>query len=199
MAARKPPALCVVRGRVVEYVNYIELDLLALMLSGLGVKVVAIDSPFSLPRDTWRKVDLVGKKVGFKLLPPSWKGMRKMVVLNLELLSSLSKYSIDALETFPGGVIFECTYHYIDHKYYENKDFKDACVAAAVARAHLENELYSIHADDGEIVLSSRCFRTTKAPRFGPSSYLRVSERLLNRFLSRSDSHRRGRRDGARE
>ncbi len=199
MAASKPPALCVARGRTIEYVGYVDLRVIPTLLSGLGVKVVAIDSPFSLPSKVWRKVDLVGKKVGFKLLPPSWKGMRKMVTLNLELLSMLSKYGIHTIETFPGGLDFKCTYKYLDHRYYENKDFMDSCIAAAVSRAYLEGEVYSIWAEDGEIVLSSTCFKRGKAPRFGPSSYLRVSERLLNQLLRRSSSHRRGKGDEGEE
>ncbi len=182
MAAIRPPSLCIVRNKVVEYVGYVDVDEIPNLLSGLGVETVAIDSPFTLPSTTWREVDLIGKKAGFKLLPPSWRGMRKLVLATMSLLHDLKKRMlIDVIEVFPGGVDFECTFRYVHHKEYTNKDFKDACISAAVAIAYRNGEVLVVHAEDGDIFFPSLCFKRIRAPRFGPSSFMRIRGLFFNK------------------
>ncbi|UXD22898.1 hypothetical protein IPA_09400 [Ignicoccus pacificus DSM 13166] len=180
MAVRKKPALCVLRGRIIEYLGFIDTNLIPSFLSGLGVRIAAIDSPFSLPSEgVWREVDLIGKRIGLKLLPPGWKGMRRLVVETLKLLEELRRRGIVTIETFPSGIESDCTFYYIDHKQYPNKDLLDSCLAATAALGYVLGEALSLWAEDGEIILPSRCVKLPRAPRFGPSSSLRVRRRLV--------------------
>ena len=181
MAAKRPPSVCVLRGRVIEFVDFIEVELVAPFLSSLGVKLVGLDSPLSAPQDAWREVDLVGKRIGLKLLPPGWRAMRRLILRTLELLPYLRKYGIEFIETFPGAIDLECTFHYVDHRDYETKDHRDACLAAVSALTYLLGETMIIDASDGQIILPARCVRLPKTPRFGPSSSLRVCARLVSK------------------
>ncbi len=129
------------------------------ILESLGVAVVAVDSPLShATRGAWRGIDLVGRRLGLRLLPPGWRGMRRLV----EAASLLKNRSWVLLETHPSSVARvagcssreELVERCFDAVLAEPRgDALDAAVAACVARCFLSGCWARVEAVDGSIWL----------------------------------------------
>lgn len=129
-----------------------------------GVNVVAIDSPFS-HSNGYRDVDLLMKKKGFKVLPPGWRGMKKLVDRCIYLMENMVRRGIVVIETHPNSCLKSSgclTYDNLFRKLSLNpilglsRDELDAIVAALVAVMYTRGETISIKASDGEIHLLPR-------------------------------------------
>ncbi len=148
LAVRRPSAVCVAKPPIVIYLGFLRNDEVEYLLSGLGVKIVAIDSPLSIPKGAWREVDKLARKRGLKVLPPGWKGMRKLTEEGIKLKGKLEKRGITVIETFPRAVKGEWRYV---HAYTEDKDLGDAIRACAVSCAYIRGEVKAVKAEDGAI------------------------------------------------
>ncbi len=148
LAVRRPSALCIAKPPIVLYLAFVTNECLVSMLSGLGVKVVAIDAPLSKPKGPWRKVDRLARRMGLKVLPPGWKGMRVLTEEGIKLKRKLENKGIIVIETFPRGVKGELRYVYT---YTDDKDLGDSVKACAVAYAYVLKEAKVIKAEDGVI------------------------------------------------
>ena len=146
LAVRRPSALCITRFPIVLYLGFVTDEELINIIRLLGVQVVAIDAPLSLPERAWRKVDLEAKKHGQKVLPPGWKGMRKLTEKGIRVKESLERYGIEVIETFPSAVKVPLV-----HAFPEQKDLLDSVKACSVACAYAKGLARSVRAEDGEI------------------------------------------------
>ncbi len=132
------------------------------LIDSLDPHVLVIDSPLSHPeRGPWRSVDLLARRLGLRVLPPGWRGMRRLVDETTRLLLSIGSQPL-VLETHPSSVLrvagcgFEellerlgCTL--LDRP--SNKHERDAVIAACVGVAFLSGRWARIEARDGSIWL----------------------------------------------
>ncbi len=146
LAVRRPSALCITRFPIVTYLGFVADDELMNMIRFLEVQVVAIDAPLSMPRGPWRKVDVEARRMGLKVLPPGWKGMRKLTEKGIRIKESLERYGIEVIETFPSAVKVPLV-----HAFPEQKDLLDSAKACSVACAYAKGLARSVKAEDGEI------------------------------------------------
>ncbi|HIQ56324.1 MAG TPA: DUF429 domain-containing protein [Pyrodictium sp.] len=88
--------------RVFDYgVVYDDRSLLGI-LKMAKPRLVVVDSPLTFPRQGWfRRVDIAMKKLGYKVLPPMWKGMQMLVRRAIKIKSLLEEAGIYVLETHP--------------------------------------------------------------------------------------------------
>lgn len=132
------------------------------------VSLVAIDAPLSHAKG-YRKVDLRLRRMGFKLLPPGWRGMRTLVNRALKLVGVFSKYNIRVIETHPLSAVKNTGINNIGEiasKYLKkpctmnfsglSKDVVDGIICAIVAWAYVVNLAFIVKDMDGEIVLLRR-------------------------------------------
>lgn len=72
--------------------------------------VVAIDAPLSLPRGgNLRKADRSLIKIGFRVFPPKFSGMKSLTERGIKLARKIRKFKIDVIEVHPrtsGLIIF---------------------------------------------------------------------------------------------
>lgn len=148
LAVRRPSALCIAKPPIVLYISFVRNEYIPLLLSGLGVRVVAIDSPLSKPKGPWRRVDVLARKAGLKVLPPGWRGMRVLTEEGIRMKEELERKEIEVIETFPRAVKGELRYVYA---YVEDRDLKDSLKACAVAYAYVLGEVKVVKAEDGAI------------------------------------------------
>ena len=146
LAVKRPSALCITRFPVVTYLNFVTDEEMINMLRYLEVQVVALDSPLSLPKGPWREVDLEARKRGLKVLPPGWRGMRKLTEKGIRIKEVLERYGITVIETFPSAMKVPLV-----HTFPEQKDLLDAAKACSAACAYVKGTAKLIKAKDGEI------------------------------------------------
>lgn len=127
-------------------------------------KVIAIDAPLS-HAEKYRLVDLRLRKLGLKVLPPGWKGMRTLVSRALKLKEIFEKYSIEIIETHPLSAIRYASikkWHDLIKKgvirlakdvWPRNKDEEDAVIAATVAWLYVLGKAACIKEKDGKVYL----------------------------------------------
>lgn len=124
-------------------------------------RVVAIDSPFS-HSSGYREVDRVMKKMGFRVLPPGWRGMRKLVDRCVRLKEDMVRKGIIVIETHPSSCLKSSgclSYGNLFKKFNIDvapslsRDELDAVIAALVALMYTRGETINIKASDGEIHL----------------------------------------------
>ncbi|AEM39719.1 protein of unknown function DUF429 [Pyrolobus fumarii 1A] len=131
----------------------------AWLAKSLEPHVVVVDSPLSLPSGPWRRIDLVGKRLGLRLLPPGWRGMRRMV----EEVTRLFRGGWLLLETHPSSVVrvsgcpsgealVENCFDSILSSW-STRDELDAAIAACVGVAFIAGFWARIEASDGSIWL----------------------------------------------
>ncbi len=122
---------------------------------------VAIDSPLAhATTGAWRRVDLLGRRLGLRLLPPSWRGMRRLVEEVRRLILPLG---LTLLETHPSSAVRisgcrgsrELLRACFDALLAEprSRDEEDAAIAACVARLFVDGRVARIEASDGSIWL----------------------------------------------
>ncbi len=146
LAVRRPSALCITRFPIVTYLGFVNDEELINMIRFLEVQVVAIDAPLSLPEGPWRKVDLEAKRRGLKVLPPGWKGMRKLTEKGIRIKRILESYGIEVIETFPSAMRVPLV-----HAFPEQKDMLDSAKACSTACAYAKGLAKSVRAEDGII------------------------------------------------
>lgn len=131
--------------------------------------VVAIDAPFSAPDKGFREVDKAMLHAGFKVLPPSWKGMRLLVLRAAKLKATLEAMGCKVIETHPRSAVLSAGFSDAKDAIKEllklpdstflnslSKDEVDAIVSALVAKAYAEGKALAVKAVDGEIYLLPR-------------------------------------------
>ncbi|WP_440059694.1 DUF429 domain-containing protein [Thermogladius sp. 4427co] len=123
--------------------------------------LAVIDSPLSHSK-SFRNVDRAMIRLGFRVLPPGWRGMRMLVERSLRLASILSNYGIRVLETHPKSALKSSRCSSIDELARRmgytvpgglSEDEKDALVSALVGVAYLRGLVVEITDTDGSIFL----------------------------------------------
>ncbi|HDD25817.1 MAG TPA: DUF429 domain-containing protein [Acidilobales archaeon] len=127
-------------------------------------EVIAIDAPLS-HAPGYRKIDLRLRSLGFKVLPPGWRGMKKLIDRALILKEAFEDLGIKVIETHPSSAIKSSGLksweellnlgmiklaHDIRPK---NKDEVDALIAATVAYFYVKGNTLVIKDVDGEVYL----------------------------------------------
>ncbi len=131
------------------------------LITALSPLAVAVDSPLAhATTGAWRRVDLLGRRLGLRLLPPGWRGMRRLVE---EVRRHILPLSPVLLETHPSSAVRvsgcrgsrELLRACFDALLVEprSRDEEDAAVAACVARLFVEGRVARIEASDGSIWL----------------------------------------------
>ncbi len=126
--------------------------------------IVAIDSPLSPTTHGFRQVDLVMKRKGYPVLPPSWRGMRMLVTRSLRIMEILNRHGIGVIETHPRSALKSSNCLYVeelfdkvlrkyDRRWLSSKDVCDALIASIVAKYYVEGRALPISAPDGVIYL----------------------------------------------
>ena len=131
-------------------------------------KLIAIDSPLSHARG-YRKVDILLKKHGYKVLPPGWPAMRKLVNRGIKLKSIFEKLGIKVIETHPRSALrssncrsFKDLLGNLGYSEiskiadFLNQDEKDAIIASFVALYYDLGKTVVFRAEDGEVYLLPR-------------------------------------------
>ncbi len=131
-------------------------------------KIIAIDSPLSHAKG-YRKVDILLKKHGYKVLPPGWPAMRKLVNRSIKLVSIFEKLGIKVIETHPRSALrssncrsFKVLLSSLGYSEiskiadFLNQDEKDAIIASFVALYYDLGETVIFRAEDGEVYLLPR-------------------------------------------
>lgn len=140
----------------------------------LTSRVVAIDSPFSVPvGSALRRVDRTALERGFKILPPSWSSMRRLVYKSVGLILSL-RPGTTVLETHPRSALKSSRCGGVEELLARagvqaprgcleliesNKDVRDAVIAAVVALFFTTGVYEVVYANDGAIFLAPRLCR----------------------------------------
>ena len=126
--------------------------------------IIAIDSPLS-HAITYREVDLVMKRMGYRVLPPGWRSMRLLVERSLRLKRFFEENNIVVIETHPYSALKSSgceeydkllEVHGIKPPRILSKDEYDAIVSALVAKYYAEGRALKIEARDGIIHLLPR-------------------------------------------
>lgn len=126
-----------------------------------AVEALAIDSPLSIPEGgAFRDVDLEMARMGFRLLPPSWRGMSALTERSLRLLQLIG---VPAFETHPRSALRASGCHGVGElldavgishgELPSSRDALDAVVAAVVALEVVEGSAVEVRAADGSIYL----------------------------------------------
>lgn len=126
--------------------------------------VIAIDSPLSYA-ERYREVDLLMKRLSYRVLPPGWKGMRKLVERSISLKRVFEGRGVAVIETHPRSALkssgcrdFEelLSKHGIALNRAASRDEYDALVAALVAKHYVSGSALKVEARDGAIYLLPR-------------------------------------------
>ncbi len=154
----------VIDGVLVEYGIVHGDEEIEYIVRKLKPQVVVIDAPLSMSKG-FREVDREMIKRGFKVLPPSWKGMRKLVFRALKIKDYCEKRGIKVLETHPRSALKNTGLNSVKDalsKYINlgdvvleklSKDILDAIVCATVGWAYVNRDVEVIAASDGKIFL----------------------------------------------
>lgn len=130
------------------------------------VKAVAVDSPLSLPTSGfYRELDLVLRKMGFRVLPLAWKTMRELTLRAMRLATSLRALGVEVFETHPSSCMKSSQCRSFDSLVKTlnltmprmlDKDEKDSVIAALACIFHRLGKSFLISASEGFIVLLPR-------------------------------------------
>jgi len=74
-----------------------------------GVKLVAVDAPLSLPTRGFRPSDLALLRMGFRVFPPTFSGMRSLTLRGISLSRKLRRRGMRVIEVHPrtsGRILF---------------------------------------------------------------------------------------------
>ncbi len=125
--------------------------------------VIAIDSPLSHSQRGYRLVDIELKRRGYRVLPPSWRGMKMLVDRALVIMKRLVEKNIAVIETHPRSALKSSRCETIwdllvstgikGLPQYLPKDVADAAISAVVAKFYVEGRAVYISASDGIVYL----------------------------------------------
>lgn len=132
-----------------------------------GADAVAVDSPLSLPSSgALREVDRELIRMGHRVLPPAWRGMRELAARSISIVGRLGAR---AIETHPRSALASSGCCGVGEllgaagvahgPLPASRDALDAVVAAVVAMEALEGRSLVVRAPDGEVHLSARLCR----------------------------------------
>ncbi|MEM0001713.1 MAG: hypothetical protein QXV54_05975 [Desulfurococcaceae archaeon] len=132
-----------------------------------GVCIVAIDAPLTTPTTGkyFREVDLELIKMGYRVLPPSWASMKKLVERAIKLTKELRGLGISVIETHPtsslkssGCSSFEELLKKLNLEIPRklSKDEVDAVISAIVCAFHVLNRDIVVKSKNGEVSLLPR-------------------------------------------
>ncbi len=131
-------------------------------------RIVAIDSPIRVSSNLrgYREIDKVLIRMGYRVLPPTWKGMRILVERAERLRVLMEKNGIMVIETHPRSALLSSgcrslttlaralTIDLPHHRL--SKDEVDAIIAAIVAFCYDNGCARAVQAVDGIIYLLNR-------------------------------------------
>ncbi|NPA98365.1 MAG: DUF429 domain-containing protein [Crenarchaeota archaeon] len=131
--------------------------------------VIAIDAPLSHAKG-FREVDKKMIRQGYRVLPPGWKSMKKLVSRALRIKNLLDSKGIHVIETHPRSSLKSsgCSIEKllarigIDKERIRrlSRDEIDAVIAALTAYHYARGEYISVKDVDGEIILLPRICST---------------------------------------
>ncbi len=167
-SSRRPSGLAILYDEHVVFLStlYSDRDIVDTVKRYKPV-VVAIDSPLSHSIRGYREVDLVMKRMGYRVLPPSWRSMRMLIDRSIKLMNAFLSIGIGVIETHPLSALRSSgcrDWIELTRKLLPNfkpsprlpRDAVDALIAALVAKAYVEGTALSISARDGVIYLLPR-------------------------------------------
>lgn len=164
-STRRPSGLAIIEEFEILYLDLLIYDEdIIRVIKRYKPVVLAIDSPFT-HAEGYREVDLVMKRMGFKVLPPGWRGMKLLVDRCLSIRRALEEAGVSTIETHPTSCLksSNCyTYESLLSRFnwleylYRSRDELDALICALVALLYAENKALSIKASDGAIYLLPR-------------------------------------------
>lgn len=171
---RKPSGLTILKiDNSVELIEIRELygdsNILA-ELSKYDRLIVAIDSPLSLPVNnmSYRQVDLELRKMGYRVLPPTWRYMKELTIRAMELTKVLNNRGIVVFETHPRSSLksshcntFEELVNAVDLSVPRDLSIHevDSVIAAITCVFHVRGRSIVISSVDGSIVLLPKICR----------------------------------------
>ncbi len=124
------------------------------------VKVMAIDAPlgFGSGLKPLRSVDAAVRLLGGKVLPPTWKGMRRLSIEGLILYLKYNEAGVLVIETHPysATTLLNLDLSSLRRKFGNHS--ADALISAIVAAEWVEGLDLTICQDDGALVLPSKKF-----------------------------------------
>jgi predicted nuclease with RNAse H fold len=164
-SSRRASGLAILDDHTVLFVGRVRYDreIMDVILSFRPV-VIAIDSPLS-HAETYREVDLVMRRMGYRVLPPGWRSMRMLIDRSLRLKKVFEENNIVVIETHPYSALKSSGCNDYDALLSKlgisvprvlSRDEYDALVAAIVAKYYTSDEALKIEARDGIIYLLPR-------------------------------------------
>ncbi len=162
---RRPTGVAVLRGGVLAaFEVFGDRELLEAIR---GSRVVAVDSPLTLPRRLrgFRDVDIALKKMGYRVLPPLWPHMRLLTLRGIALSHLLSEAGVHVIETHPRsallasgcrdplGLIEKILPGITTRVYRRSRHVLDAIVCLAVAIAWIRGSAVPVEGGEGVIYL----------------------------------------------
>ncbi len=162
---KRPSGLAVIHGNSLIYISrlYSDREIIGVVREYMPT-VIAIDSPLSHTIHGYREVDRVMKRLGYRVLPPSWPSMRMLVTRSLRLVDAFLSMGISVIETHPLSALKSSGCRdwvelakkllhgfTIDRRL--SRDEIDALVAALVAKTYVDGVAKAVSARDGVIYL----------------------------------------------
>ena len=124
------------------------------------VKVIAIDAPlgFGSGLKPMRSVDVAVRLLGSKVLPPIWKGMKKLSTEGLIMYLKYGEAGVLVLETHPysAATFLGLNLNLLRRKFGNHS--ADALISAIAAAEWVESLDLTICQDDGALVLPLKKF-----------------------------------------
>lgn len=160
---KRPTGLAIIKNNIFIFIGklYRDNEIIDKILFYKPV-VLAIDSPLSYSKG-YREVDLLMKKLGYKVLPPGWRSMQILIHRSLRIKSILEKRGVKVIETHPLSALKSSGCKTLDELLAKlnikletknlSKDEKDAAIASLVAKFYYNNKSYMVKAKDGIIHL----------------------------------------------
>ena len=158
---RRPSGVAVISGRDLRVESLYSDEEIVDFLTRHKALVVAIDSPLS-HSPSYRHVDRVMVRLGFRVLPPGWRGMSMLVERGVRLASRLSSMGVVVLETHPRSALKSSKCRGLGELASRlglalpgrlTRDEEDAVVASAVSLMYVEGAVVEVEGVDGRIYL----------------------------------------------
>ena len=177
---RRPSGLALIEGNAAKSLLVHDDELYELVVES-SPSVVAIDAPLTLPsRGAMREVDKALVRMGFRVLPPVWRGMLSLANKAISLAGRLAAAipGVLVVETHPTSALRSSGCASVQDLLAAlgvalrrpqaglSKDEADALVAAAVAKAVALSIDLRVTASDGTVhLLKPLCTKGGASPR----------------------------------
>jgi predicted nuclease with RNAse H fold len=134
-----------------------------------GVRLVAVDAPLSLPvRGSLRPSDLALLRMGFRVFPPTFSGMRSLTLRGISLSRKLRGEGVRVIEVHPrtsGRILFGTPNRMEWARLLARRGWRvkggtgnhelDACVSALTGLLHLKGRTLEVGKGRGRISIPS--------------------------------------------